>query len=446
MPEDPHDEQASSDPAATGPAIGAAATQPTEPMLELVAELGDALNRSSYPTPRARDILVEVSHEYKDDITVEVFPTLVFGMNQRSHDLAISKTGPAFRFDQMADTQTLIQKLRSHAIKPVDALNELRQISSSKPPFHAWVRVFGYTLQALGFAQLFRMSLHATVLATLLGAVVGMLLLWSSLKGTLASLMPVLMTFVSALVISVAAVAGDSSDPVRTAVVPVLILIPGAALTCALIELTGGDMIAGAARLVYATFILISMAFGFALAVALAKVPSSALQDLPSAQSAWYWPWFAVLIFAIGNVMYFCTPKRLWLPLVAVAFLSYAASQVLTPVLGSAFATGVSAGVGLILAMLFNRESDIGPSTMVLYLPTFWMLVPGSMGFVALSGVITHNRTLSDMGTQTAVSIMSMAVCIMIVSIVAPAFTSSRKRVVKRVAETSAERRKKKGK
>lgn len=438
MPEDAPDEQTSNEPAGDVPA-----PRPQEPMLELVTELGDALNRSSYPTPRARDILVEISHEYRDDITVEVFPTLVFGMSQRSHDLAVSKTGPAFRFDQMADTQTLIQKLRSHAIKPIDALTELRRISSAKPPFHAWVRVAGYTLQALGFAQLFRMSLNATVLATLLGAVVGVFMLWSSIKGTLASLMPVLMTFVSALVISIAAVAGDSSDPVRTAVVPVLILIPGAALTCALIELTGGDMIAGAARLVYASFILISMAFGFALAVALAKVPSSALQDLPASESAWYWPWFAVLIFAIGNVMYFCTPRQLWIPLVAVAFLTYAVSQLLTPAIGSAFATGVAAGVGLILAMIFNREADIGPSAMVLYLPTFWMLVPGSMGFVALSGVITHNRTLSDMGTQTAVSIMSMAVCIMIVSILAPAFTSSRKRIEKRVAKTSANRQSK---
>lgn len=401
---------------------------PTDPMLELVTELGDALNRSSYPTSRARDVLVDVTRAYKDEITIEVFPTLVFGLNRRNHEIAVAQTGGAFRFDQMVDTQSLIKELKKAAIKPVDALQKLRDISTSRAPFPAWIRVLGYTLQALGFAQLFRMGLHATLIATLLGAVVGTLMLWSSFKGTLAALMPVLMTFVSALVISIAAVAGDSADPVRTAVVPVLILIPGGALTCALIELTGGDMIAGASRLIYACFILISMAFGFALAVSLAQLPSSSLEDLPTAQSAWYWAWLAVPIFAIGNIMYFCTPKKLWPWMVAVAFLTYSASQIFQTFLAPPFASGLAAGFALLISLFFNRETNAGPSTMVLFLPTFWMLVPGSMGFVAISGAITHNRDLSDMGTQALVSLMSMAVCIMIASMAAPLFTRERKK------------------
>lgn len=402
----------------------------TEPMLELVVELGDALNRSSYPTSRARNVLIDVTRAHKEDnITVEVFPTLVFGVDRRHHDISVASTGGAFRFDQMVETQTLIQRLKKSEVKPDDALKELRTISSSKPPFPAWVRILGYALQALAFAQMFRMGLQATLLATALGVLVGAIMILSNVKGTFAALMPVLMTFISALVIGLFALAGDSADPVRTAAVPVLILLPGATLTCALIELATGDMIAGSSRLIYAIFILISMAFGFALAVSLAHVPSDALQDLPEAESAWFWPWIAVPIFAIGNVMYFCTPRKLWGMLVAVAFLTYCTQQLMQLVVAPAFAGGIAAGVALFLAMFLNSESRAGPSSMVLFLPTFWMLVPGSMGFVALSGVITDNHSLSSLGIQAVVSLISMAVGIMIASMAAPFFAPDHKKV-----------------
>lgn len=401
----------------------------TEPMLELVVELGDALNRSSYPTSRTRDVLIDVTRANKDDITVEVFPTLVLGVDRRHHEMSVAQTGGAFRFDQMVDTQSLIHRLKHSQVKPEDALQELRDISTSKPPFPAWVRILGYALQALAFAQLFRMGLQSTILATALGVLVGSILILSKVKGTFAALMPVLMTFISALVIGLFALAGDNADPVRTAAVPVLILLPGAALTCALIELATGDMIAGSSRLIYAIFILISMAFGFALAVSIAHVPTDALQDLPDAETAWYWPWIAVPIFAIGNVMYFCTPRKLWLMMIAVAFLTYCTQQVMQLVVAPVFAGGVAAGIALLLAMFLNSESRAGPSSMVLFLPTFWMLVPGSMGFVALSGVITDNHSLSSLGIQAVVSLISMAVGIMIASMAAPFFAPEHKKV-----------------
>lgn len=401
----------------------------TDPMLELVVELGDALNRSSYPSSRAREVLIDVTRAHKDDITVEVFPTLVFGVDRRHHDISVASTGGAFRFDQMVDTQTLIQRLKHSDVEPAEALKELRTISSSKPPFPAWIRIAGFALQALAFAQLFRMGLQATVLATALGVVVGTIMILSNVKGTFAALMPVLMTFISALVISLFALAGDSADPVRTAAVPVLILLPGATLTCALIELATGDMIAGSSRLIYGIFILIAMAFGFALAVAFAHVPSDTLQDLPEAESAWYWPWIVVPIFAIGNIMYFCTPRKLWGMMIAVTFLTYCTQQLMQLIVSPAFAGGIAAGVALLLAMFFNSESRAGPSSLVLFLPTFWMLVPGSMGFVAISGVITNNRSLSSMGIQAVISLISMAVGIMIASMAAPFFAPGHKKV-----------------
>ena len=42
-----------------------------------------------------------------------------------------------------------------------------------------------------------------------------------------------------------------------------------------------------------------------------------------------------------------------------------------------------------------------GPLSLVLSLPVFWLLVPGSVGFVALTGAAYRNHTLAALGIQT---------------------------------------------
>lgn len=387
-------------------------------MLTLITELGMALNQSSYPTPRTQQVLTDIAETYQVPIEAEVFPTLVLGVNREHGSLAVSQTGGAFRFDQMAAAQNLIVRLRKKSISISDALTQLRAIGSAPPPIPAGIRVIGYVLMALGFASIFRMGIPAMAAAAALALLIGSIMLWSNLRGTFAALMPVLMTFMSAMVMATAAAIGDTDDPVRVAAVPVLILIPGAALTTAVIELTGGDMIAGASRLMYAIVVLLSMAFGFALAIDIANLPTSSLQDLTNSQTPAWVPWLGVPIFALGNVLYFCTPKRLWVWVVVVAVGAFGISQLCQQVISLEFASGIAAGFALLAAWNINNWLGGGPSALVLFLPSFWMLVPGSMSFVAISGVFTDDKSLSQLGTSAAVTLMSTAVCIMIASLI----------------------------
>ena len=247
--------------------------------------------------------------------------------------------------------------------------------------------------------------------------------LWSSVKGTLAALMPVLLTFISALAITLWALHQGFPDPVRVAVIPVLTLIPGAALTTALIELTAGAMISGSARLVYALVVLLSMAFGLALAIDLVGIGSRNLQDLTTNQAPSWVLWIAPLIFGLGNILYFCPPRRVWFWLVVVAFGTFWINQGLQQVMKPAFAGGVALGIALLVAWAINAHVKGNPSVLVMFLPTFWLMVPGSMGFVAISGAITEDRELSDLGGSAALSLLSMAICMMVASVLAPMVT-----------------------
>lgn len=402
------------------PDTGALDDDPADPMLALVTKVGDALNRSSYPAPQTQQILRAICAAYDYDIAIEVFPSYVFAVDRGKSRVELAGTGASFRFDQIAHTEALVQKLRRGDVPVEAALAELQKIEESKPPVNVFLRILGYMLMALGFALCFRMSLAASVAAVVISIPIAAISLWSSIKGTLASLMPVALTFLSALAIALWAIHGGTDDPVRVAVIPVLTLIPGAALTTAIIELTTGDMIAGSSRLMYAFMLLLSMAFGLAIAIDIVGMTSDNLADLTSQQAPAWVLWIAAPVFGIGNVWYFCTPRRDWVWIIVFCFGTFWLNQLLLHTMSAAFAGGVSLGLALLVAWALNAHLKSHPSTLVMFLPTFWLMVPGSMGFVALSGAMTDDKALSDLGGDALISLMSMAICMMIAAVIAP--------------------------
>lgn len=392
-------------------------------MLTLITEVGTALNRSSYPVPQTQAVLREICTAYKYNISAEVFATYIIAIDRTDGQVQVANTGSAYRFDQIADTESLVHQLRGATMAVPAALEQLRAIAASAPPVGPALRIVGYLFQALGFALCFQMSWPATLAAAVITIPLAILLLWSSSKGTLAALMPFLLTFLSALAIAIWAIHGGTVDPVRLAVIPVVVLIPGAALTTALIELTTGDMIAGSTRLISALVVLLSMAFGLALALDIVRMPSTHLTDLTATQAPAWVLWFAAPIFAVGNILYFCTPRRAWIWTIVFAAGTFWLNRGLQELIQPAFASGVALGVALFFAWGINAHVKGNPSVLVMFLPTFWLMVPGSMGFVAVSGAITEDRELGSLGTNAALTLLSMAICMMIASVLSPLVT-----------------------
>ncbi|WOC12743.1 hypothetical protein MP11Mi_18340 [Gordonia sp. MP11Mi] len=392
-------------------------------MLTLVAEVGNALNRSSYPVPRTTQVIEEICAKYQTDIVTQVFANYIIVLDRTANQTQITNTGSIYRFDQIADTEDVVHRVRHGQLTPSEAIDALQAIESSPPPVNTALRAVGYALMALGFAFCFRMSIPATIAAVAVSIPLAGIVLWGHVKGTLAALMPVLLTFVSTLAVTLWAVHGGFEDPVRLAVIPVVTLIPGASLATGLIEITAGDMIAGTSRLVYSLVILLSMAFGLALAIDIAGITSSDLRDLTDSQAPAWVLGLSAPVFAIGAMLYFCTPRRLWLWVLTLAIGTFWLNALLGKVMQSAFAGGIAVGAALLVAWAINAHVTGRPSVLSMFLPVFWLMVPGSMGFVAVSGAITADQQLGSLGTNAALSLLSMAVSMMIASVIAPLIT-----------------------
>ena len=395
----------------------------TAEMLTLIVEVGNALNRSSYPVPRITQVIHDICTAYGHDIATQVFANYIIALDESAGRVRMANTGSMYRFDQIAEAEALVHRLREAGVPISQAIDEFGAIADSRPPVNPLVRGVGYALMALGFAFCFRMSAAATVAAVLVSIPAATILLWSNVKGALAALMPVLLTFLSALVITLWAVHGGLPDPVRLAVIPVVTLIPGAALATALIEITAGDMIAGTTRLVYSLVVLLSMAFGLALAIDIVGLTSADLQDLTSSQAPSWVLWPAAPIFGLGTMLYFCTPRWLWLWVLALTVGTFWLNHFLVNAISSAFAGGVAIGTALLVAWTINAYAKGRPSVLAVFLPSFWLIVPGSMGFVAVSGAITADHQLDSLGTNAALSVLSIAISMMIASVIAPFIT-----------------------
>lgn len=391
-----------------------------EDVAHLLVETGVALGRCNYPSPQAEELIEDVSDAYGADAEVAVLPTMVMAEDRRGNTVALQKIKTHYRFDQIAMVQGVVNKARTTTMAAPAATAELRAIPDTAPLFPFWLRVIGYALAAVGYAMCIRLSFVAIVFALVLGALVGIALIATSGSAQVSALMPILATFCCALAVSFGATQLGVPVPVRLATVPVLMLLPGAALTAAVIELVSGNMIAGSSRLIYAVMILIAMAFSFTFAVQVAGVGGKHLADFTAQLTPVWVEWAGIAVFAVGLMLYFCMPLRFWIPTMVILFFAYSIESLAEYVVSAPLAAGLATAVAVIASWAYNHQNAGGPVSMMIYLPTFWLLVPGAGGFVAITGVMDQNKGLASLGSSTALTILSMAIGTMVAVLAAP--------------------------
>ena len=180
----------------------------------------------------------------------------------------------------------------------------------------------------------------------------------------------------------------DITDPgLRAMIAALVVFIPGVALTTAFLELTEGQMVAGSSRLVWGGTQLGLLAFGIVAGISAVGVPAGAcLCELRRVLGSWA-PWLGVLVFAVGVTVAHSTPPGAIPSLLVVLYAAWT-GQVIGNALFGGYASGfVGAVVMTLVAYLLARL----PSTMPVYamfLPGFWLLVPGSLGLIGLTTIL----------------------------------------------------------
>lgn len=396
----------------------APASAPGADIDALLAALAAGLGKSTFPASDTQDLLVQVSRAYGHPVDLTVLSTLSIVGDPRTGRFRMQAIDGAYRFDQIEAVQEQLSRALTGTVPPASITQALQQVDATAAPRPAWVRIAGYGFASAGFAAALRISPALLLLALALGLMVGAALVAVNQRSKAGVLLPVAATFACALVVGLITDATGLEDPVRLAAVPVLFLLPGAAITAAVVELVNGDMLAGSSRLMFSVMQLLAMGFAFVLAIDLAGIPAADLVDLSANEGPSWLAWLGALAFAAGLAVYGCLPRRLWAATALLAVFAFTVQQVVSIWVTPPLAGGVAAALALLGAYALNRRGGAGPTAFVLFIPAFWLIVPGSLGFTALTGVLTSNESLSSLGPGAAFTFIAMAIGIMLASLI----------------------------
>jgi uncharacterized membrane protein YjjP (DUF1212 family) len=316
---------------------------------------------------------------------------------------AVASAGSrSLRLDQIDDVFDVVEDALTTDIRADTAVSRLESIRLSRAPWGITARIFGYVVMTVGLSLILDASVPEIVVAALLGAVVGALqLTGDGPASTYRTVLPLLCAFgVSTTVFLLARTSWDIGV-FAPLIAPIVAFLPGALLTTAVLELATGQMISGSGRLAAGAIRLVLLAIGIVAAAQLVGVPTRSVTDV-STQTLGPWaPWVGVGVFGVGIVLHLCARPRAAPWILLVLYVAYAGQ-----VIGGLFLGGVlSAFTGAVLmtpvAILVARHRS-GPTTLVSFLPAFWLLVPGALGLVGVAKYIGDERVYGAASLVTA--------------------------------------------
>ena len=389
--------------------------EPTDPSrqqaqaMDFLVQLGASLIQAGTAVDEVHQTLVLAAVELGiDDSSVVVLPTVVLlqargATGNRNRMTSFRRNG--MRLDQI----TLLDDLTKDAVRgrvtADDGLRRLRDIRRARPPMPKLVRVFGMGVLSTGFSLLLQPTPAGVGLAFALGLVVGALRVVDLPQFQV--VLPVVATFGVSIAVFTFAAHYDAENPIRMLIPPLVLFLPGAALTIGTMELAAGDTVSGASRLVEGVVQLLLLAFGIVAAAQVVDVPQSELIDNPIESFGWLTPLIGLLVLTLGHYLHNCAPRRTvgWIFVVCAAAF---AGQTGGAALVAPELSGFFGAVVMTPLILWLSGRPDGPPRMTLFLPAFWMLVPGATGLIGVTQAVgVTSIVASDFG-ETAVTVASI--------------------------------------
>ncbi len=386
-------------------------------LVRFLVQLGGALVLSGASVEDVRTMLLRVARRAgAPDIDIIVLPTMLMIQAGTAREarvrLSSVVSSSQLRLDQVSDLYELAGRASSGDLDPASGLAQLERIRTKRAPNGPVVRTFGLGVLSAGFALALQPTAFGVAVAFVLGLLVGLVLLVRVPE--LKAVLPVLVSFTVAAIVFLVAQHYNGENPIRSLIPPLVVFLPGAAITTGTMELAAGQTISGASRLVGGFVDLMLLAFGIVAAAALVGATRSDLLDSPVDRlGPWTMP-VSLLAIALGDHLHLCAPRRAvpWILLVlAAAYGGQAAGAALFSAELSGF-FGALAMTPLVLAI--GRHPK-GPPAMVLFLPAFWLLVPGAAGLIGVTAIVgTDSRLGSAAFINTMITVVAIALGVLL--------------------------------
>lgn len=393
-----------------------------EPGFEVVVRVARlALESSGEGVETLERCVASAAAAYDLDVELVLLPEQILLTDRASGELSqlavVRATPGIFRLDQVAALKRALVRME-HGLDPGAACRLLDTVQNLRPRWPWWVRALGVALFAAGFAPSVVATWSEVGAATLLGLVMGLMVVASAGR-PLEGLLP----FVGAFVVTALGVTLLSDLAERTGVtlmaLPALfIVVPGDTLSAAAGELLGGRLTAGAVRLVFGFFTLGLIVIGIVAATGVTGHGEMLVETLPPPEL----PLLVVLagwvVFCVGLALAFNAEPGVLVWLVPSVIGTFLLQQGATRLAGAVLGTLV-AGIALGAYGNLIGAQPLRPPRLLLLLGGFFVLTVGGVGVrgaTALLGgdVVTGLQNLADFALQVPTVALAIAVGVIV--------------------------------
>jgi uncharacterized membrane protein YjjP (DUF1212 family) len=313
------------------------------------------------------------------------------------------------RLDQIAALDKLVDDAEHGTVDPDDGVERLAVIRDLPSRFRTLWSLAGYAVLTIGLCLILHPAARAVGAAAAFGTLVGGLQLLAQHRRTVQILLPVVAAFAVSTLSAIAVDHGLTGAGLPAMVAALVVFLPGAALTTAVLELAAGQIVSGSSRLVSGAVQLALLAFGILGGIEVVGVPSDrVLRSTGETFGPWA-PWVGVAVFAAGVYVAHSAPRRSLAGLVLVLYAAWSAQKLANQLFGGYVSTFVGALVLTIVAAAVAHLPHAMPPD-ASFLPGFWLLVPGALGLIGLTTFAGDANAGTDDLIATMVTIFAIAV------------------------------------
>ncbi|MCE7697715.1 MAG: threonine/serine exporter family protein, partial [Methanobacterium paludis] len=137
--------------------------------------------------------------------------------------------------------------------------------------------------------------------------------------------------------------------------------------------------------------ILLLLLFGLIVGLEIAGLPLQQLMFIsPSTTSIWWIPYIGVLVFGVGMYLFMSIERRDMPWIILILYIAFMGEQIGNQFVGGFFG-GFLGSLLMAVSGTLTERYDHGTPSFISILPAFWILVPGSLGFISLASLVGQN-------------------------------------------------------
>jgi len=381
-------------------------------MFEFLTELGKALTSAGISVTAVQSILEDITDAYNVKAEIIVFPTVLLiklGDEESAPLTAANQLPGSLPLHQVSELYELIYQAEKAEISPVDGKKRIKEILSEKHRFGKVGIFIGYILFAIGLGLILEPTSQQLIASGGSGAVVGLLLILSKDRPRFTLILPVIAALLVSTFLFWGIKEGIISGTIAVLIPALAYFLPGATFTTGMFELASGNIVSGSSRVIYGVAVLFLLLFGVLIGMQVIGLPQQEVISTAAINIFKGWvPFVGIPIFVIG-MYFFMSIRNKDLPwILLVLYIAFFGQQ-----FGNYFIGGFSgAFLGSFLMTIsgtFVGRSPLRTPSFVSILPAFWVLVPGSLGFISLASLIGQNY-FSAVNNLTAVVMTVVAI------------------------------------